>query len=159
MFCVRRESLKKFFFGLRIFCVDFLRFRGQQLVVGSQKSSSCPVTSGVPKGSVLGPLLFISCIAGLSLVLQNSEVFLFADDCKLLFLRSRKQFEMNKFQEDLNRVSWARKLQWSFSLRRCKIMHFGNSALVPAYVPENYCLEAATEIRDLRGDCRCQVEF
>ena len=65
-----------------------------------------PVTSGVPQGTVLGPLLFISFINeivdGIS-----SKIRLFADDC-LLYLPITDVTDSQALQQDLNRLhSWA----------------------------------------------------
>ena len=59
---------------------DFLSDRTQQVIVDGRVSSEAPVTSGVPQGSVLGPLLFLIYINYLPLCTKNSTVRLFADD-------------------------------------------------------------------------------
>ena len=57
----------------------FLLGRTQAVVLEGERSSEVPVTSGVPQGSVLGPLLFLLCINDLPQNIQ-SQVRLFADD-------------------------------------------------------------------------------
>jgi len=54
--------------------------RRQRVVVNGQFSSWLPVTSGVPQGSVLGPLLFLLFINDISTVVSHSKFKLFADD-------------------------------------------------------------------------------
>lgn len=63
--------------------------RMHRAVVDGQSSQWSPVTSGVPQGSILDPLLFILYIRDVSDGL-NSQVRLFADDCALFHdVRSR----------------------------------------------------------------------
>ena len=60
----------------------FLTCRTQSVVVDGQTSNSASVESGVPQGTVLGPLLFLLHINDLPQSVQ-STVRLFADDCLL----------------------------------------------------------------------------
>ena len=60
----------------------FLCFRQQRVVVNGIKSDWVPVVSGVPQGTVLGPLLFSFYINDISADIE-SEIRLFADDCLL----------------------------------------------------------------------------
>ena len=62
---------------------DFLRNRTQAVVLEGETSTSVPVTSGVPQGTVLGPILFLVYINDLPECISNSTVQLFADDCIL----------------------------------------------------------------------------
>ena len=62
---------------------DFLQNRSFKVSVGDGISEEIPVISGVPQGSVLGPLLFIIYINDLATSLGN-KAFVFADDVKLL---------------------------------------------------------------------------
>jgi hypothetical protein len=59
---------------------EFLRGRTQSVKVGGQLSEKVRVTSGVPQGSVLGPLLFLAYVND---IWRNTEstIRLFADDC------------------------------------------------------------------------------
>lgn len=64
---------------------DWLRLRSQFVTFEHAQSSSCAVTSGVPQGSVLGPLLFIIYINDVTQVIKDTPVKLrlYADDCVL----------------------------------------------------------------------------
>ena len=61
---------------------SFLSDREQSVVINSVFSSWRPVTSGVPQGSVLGPLLFAIYVNDLPSIV-SSNLFMFADDLKL----------------------------------------------------------------------------
>ena len=60
--------------------MPFLCYRQQRVVVNGFKSDWAPVVSGVPQGTVLGPLLFSLHINDITSDIE-SEIRLFADDC------------------------------------------------------------------------------
>ena len=62
---------------------DFLRNRRQRVVVNGSQSDWREVTSGVPQGSVIGPLLFICYINDLPSVITGCEYKIFVDYCKV----------------------------------------------------------------------------
>ena len=62
---------------------SFLTNRKQRVLVNGIASGWHDVISGVPQGSVLGPILFVIYINTLVDVVQHSDLFLFADDNKL----------------------------------------------------------------------------
>ena len=64
---------------------DFLSARTQEIIIEGSKSSPSPVMSGVPQGTVLGPLLFLAYINDMPECVK-SEIKLFADD-SLLYRR------------------------------------------------------------------------
>ena len=72
-------------------------------VVGGEHSQSCTVTSGVPQGSVVGPLLFLLFINDLPSGLA-SKVCLFADDCTIYLQLTSDNCPL-KLQSDLDKLS------------------------------------------------------
>ena len=80
---------------------DFLRNRTQAVVLEGKTSTSVPVTSGVPQGTVLGPILFLVYINDLPECISNSTVQLFADDC-ILYRQIESTADCVKLQDDLN---------------------------------------------------------
>ena len=99
---------------------DFLHARQQQLRVGSSHSSWAQVTSGVPQGSVLGPVLFLLfVIPGLI----KSRVKMFADDMKM-YRDISDNNDSQLLQEDVNTLSqWSEKWLLKFSISKCKVMY------------------------------------
>ena len=78
----------------------------QQVVVDGQSSSTKPVTSGAPQGSVMGPILFVIYINYLPDVIQCC-IRLFADDSKIYWRISRIE-HVEILQSCLNKaVTWA----------------------------------------------------
>ena len=77
-----------------------LSHRSQRVRVNNSFSSWQEVTSGIPQGSVIGPLLFVIFINDLPEVIKSSELFLFADDMKL-FHAIYTEEDCTSLQQDL----------------------------------------------------------
>ena len=102
---------------------SFLQNRSQEVVVEGINSTSCNVTSGVPQGSVLGPVLFLMYINDIGLNI-HSEIRLFADDI-LLYRPIRTPNDHLQLQEDLNTLTkWATDWKMAFNIPKCKIIQF-----------------------------------
>ena len=106
---------------------SFLSQRTQKVKVENDLSNVAPVSSGVPQGSVLGPVLFILYINDLVNVIQNSNIRLYADDGKIFF-KVGSDADFNSLQQDVNAVyHWMQDSQLSLALNKCEILHLGFS--------------------------------
>ena len=91
----------------------FLHGRSQVVGVNSEKSEETAVLSGIPQGSVLVPLLFIVYINDLPESVK-SNIFLFADDTKILKQITSKEDALN-LQSDIDSLEqWSNKWLLSF---------------------------------------------
>ena len=107
--------------------IDFLKDRKQRVRVGDTFSDWKSITSGVPQGSVLGPLLFLIYINDLPDCAENSQVYLFADDTKI-FKGIYKNEDCEKLQEDIRKMEeWTKKWLLRFHPEKCKFMRVGTS--------------------------------
>lgn len=99
----------------------FLNNRSQFVSVNNTSSSPAPVTSGVPQGSVLGPLLFLIFINDLPSCVSSS-ISLFADDC-VLYREITNTSDVAILQSDLDCVSnWCNKWNMQLNTNKCKVM-------------------------------------
>ena len=103
---------------------SFLTERSMQVVVEGCSSQQTSVDSGVPQGTVLGPLLFLCHINDLPEAVK-SQVRLFADDC-LIYREITTFDDHNTLDEDLKRLEeWAEKWGMHFNASKCYTMSLG----------------------------------
>ena len=99
---------------------NFLKRRKQRVVVDGIQSDLVTVDSGVPQGTVLGPILFLLHINDLPSVI--SKVRLFADDC-LVYREIKNRQDQIALQKDLNLLeNWGSKWGMRFNAAKCNIM-------------------------------------
>ena len=100
---------------------SFLCLRQQRVLLNGVKSDWAPVLSGVPQGTVLGPLLFSLYINDISSDIE-SEIRLFADDC-VCCREIKDEKDTMKLQRDIDRLgSWAKKWVMRFQPVKCNMM-------------------------------------
>lgn len=123
---------------------SFLSQRQMRVVNEGEFSREVPVLSGVPQGTVLGPLLFLCHINDLPECVK-SQTRLFADDC-LLYRPIKHERDHVILQDDLNQLhAWANRWGMRFNGKKCYVLsvqskssHFYNiNNQILQQVPQN----------------------
>jgi hypothetical protein len=105
---------------------QFLLDRKQRVKVNSALSEWANVDSGVPQGSVLGPVLFVIFINDLPSAV-DSLCSMYADDTKI-YSKACHEEDCLKLQKDLdNLVEWSERWQMKFNEAKCKVLQLGKT--------------------------------
>ena len=107
---------------------SFLNNRIQSVRINGSTSSWTKVTSGVPQGSILGPLMFLLFVNDIPQI-TSSKFMLLADDTKLWKL-IKSIDEVKILQQDLAKIiDWCKKWKLSLHVKKCKYMAIGRNIL------------------------------
>ena len=105
--------------------LSFLTDRVMQVCIGDEYSDWVRVSSGVPQGSVLGPLLFLIYINELPEKVK-SNIQMFADDTKV-YKQIKAPRDQLEFQDDLEKLGeWSEEWLLAFNVGKCKRMRMGH---------------------------------
>ena len=111
------ESLSKWI-------MNFVSQRQMRVRVGEESSSWSSIDSGVPQGSVLGPLLFVLYVNEIS-CLVKSKIKMFADDTKL-WRKIKSEEDKIILQADMDKLNkWSEDWLLKFNVDKCKRMTIG----------------------------------
>ena len=122
--------------------------RRQRVVVDGEVSNWKSVLSGVPQGSVLGPILFLIYINDLDDDI-TSKVLKFADDTKV-FRKIKSDADRQHLQDDLNKLTeWSEKWQMLFNFGKCKCLHTGHGNVNEQYTMGGTVLNTTVKEKDL----------
>ena len=134
----------------------WLSGRKQRVVLNGHASDWLPVLSGVPQGSVLGPLLFLVYINDIDKALNpdGTHIFKFADDTKVFRVVDNEN-DQKEFQQDIDGLfAWSQEWQMLFNADKCKMIHFGKnnrhfSYTMGGHAPAGTVLAADTHEKDV----------
>ena len=145
------HKLKTFGFGSNLlqWIENYLQGRYQSVMIEGQVSSPLPVTSGVPQGSIIGPLLFVLYINDICDVC-TSFMKLYADDAKL-YRNIKSRQDVLSLQNDLNALFlWSKIWRMNFNISKCKFMSICRKVKIDFdYSIDNNILSRVTEFNDL----------
>ena len=141
------------------FIKEYLQGRQQRVLVNGAFSNSCIVKSGVPQGSILGPLLFVLFINSMQdYISPVTKIALYADDTKIWrYIHSPIDHQI--LQNDIDTLyEWSIKNKMRFSIKKCKVLsinHFNKNLfselpffLFPYHI-NGTLLDYANEEKDL----------
>ena len=129
---------------------SYLEGRTQRVVLNGKHSDWTSVLSGVPEGSILGPILFACYIADIPEHIKTNCV-MYADDVKL-YHRVRCTDDVIQLQADLDRLlHWSN--MWKLKLNPAKCMSISftlrTSPIISSYTLDGHVLERCDQVRDL----------
>ena len=125
---------------------SYLYARSQQVCINGFLSHTVDINSGVPQGSVLGPLLFIIFINDLPEKIENSSCYLFADDSKLRSLLTKLdlQLDTDHFTE------WADENGMEYNIGKIKSITFeGKTVSLDPLLLKGNIIPTVDSIKDL----------
>ncbi|CAM5134524.1 unnamed protein product [Natator depressus] len=127
---------------------NWLKERLQRVILKGELSGWREVTSGVPQGSVLGPILFNLFITDLG-TKSGSVLIKFADNTKLGGIANTEK-DRDIIQEDLDDlVNWSNSNRMKFNSEKCKVMHLGINNNNFCYKLGTHQLEVTEAEKDL----------
>ena len=131
---------------------NFLTGRSQMVAIDGHLSTSVNVMSGVPQGSVIGPILFILFVNDIVDILPDSVTCkLFADDIKL-YSSVDVSLPINSLHVSLDLiVEWANIWQLPINSSKCSVLHLGSKFVQSNadYFIKNQTIVSLSEVRDL----------
>ena len=138
---------------LLLWIESFLTSRIQQVIVNGVLSNPCPVVSGVPQGSVLGPLLFLVLLSDIDSNIASCFLASFADDTRIWRGISGVS-DASALQRDLEAVyQWAEDNNMSFNNLKFENLRFGPDATLKTTTnytsPSGNIIDTKDHVRDL----------
>ena len=151
----RRLLYKLEYYGIQTHTLNwiqaFLSDRTQTVVIDGVTSNTVPVTSGVPQGTVLGPILFLIYINDFPEYLTHSKLRLFADD-SIINKEITCQDDCKKLQSDLDAAArWEADWLMAFHPDKCTVLTITQkkTPFKHDYILHNHILEPVTSAKYL----------
>ena len=130
---------------------SYVRNRSQVVTIGKYRSEIVTASSGVPQGSILGPLLYISYLFDIHLCFQHASFLLYADDTKI-FMQIKSIDDCRRMQEDLLKLSeYYTHNRINLNINKCNQISFtrNNKPMNFIYQINGTAISKADAVRDL----------
>jgi len=129
----------------------YLSSRMQCVKINQQLSGLLPVVSGVPQGSILGPILFVLYVNDLPHSLSVATPYLFADDTKCMHTINNS-LDSSMLQTDVdNLTNYSESWHLKFNVSKCTHLHFhfSSSPCIPKYYIKSNEIPSQSVTKDL----------
>lgn len=140
---------------------SFLSQRFQRVFCNDSYSPWCSVLSGVPQGSVLGPLLFVLAVDNFSCVHENTSVIKYADD--FLFLHYIRQSSDDRLQSEWkNLVDWFSAISLPINYSKCLVMDvitMSGLSTTPIHITNDCYLKQVNSFSYLGVTLSCDMKW
>jgi hypothetical protein len=145
---------------------NYLSNRRVAVKFGNVLSDMKTITTGVPQGSRLGPLLYLIYVNEMLSHIKNTDIFLYADDTALVAVH-RNFNQANKYLQDdfTNILRWSHDNGLTLNYKKTKVMHihspFRNHETVNLIYHDYACLHRnyRKDIDSLNINCGCNVKI
>lgn len=140
---------------------SYLANRSQMVKINNATSKTIAVTSGVPQGSHLGPLLFSIFISNIDQCFKNSEFLLYADDLKFFKIIESPAHQL-LLQSDVDRLTdFCLHNQLFLNIKKCSYIIFSrkHTILNFNYQINNTSLQFVQSVKDLGIILDCKMTF
>jgi len=148
---------------LAVWLFNFLSSRTQVVLANGARSSASSVASGVPQGTVLGPILFLIMINDLGKSVLNSFISMFADDTRVSKVIEEEE-DVKKLQDDLDRIyEWQSRNNMLFNTSKFELLRYGvnENLKISGYTKPGSTEEIAVKsvLRDLGVQMNEKADF
>jgi len=138
---------------------NFLTERLQSVKVSDVISPETSVKSGVPQGTVLGPILFLFYSADLPAVVSHCKLSMYADDTKI-YTEINNMQDCLLLQKDLDSIAkWAEIWQMSLNPDKTKMLYIGNSKVCYKYTLNDRVIERVDHMKDIGVIVQSNLKF